>query len=100
LVKGKAVEMAIVGPDPEKRPLVLLTLDGALINAKMVEAGLAEAASETASGIPLKLRHQIENAEVKARQDHLGIWSLTNYMRPLEFRIRQRVAVSGRYGTD
>jgi endonuclease YncB( thermonuclease family) len=100
LVKGKAVEMAIVGPDPEKRPLVLLTLDGALINAKMVEAGLAEAASETASGIPLKLRHQIENAELKARQDHLGIWSLTNYMRPLEFRIRQRVAVSGRYGTD
>jgi endonuclease YncB( thermonuclease family) len=37
---------------------------------------------------------------LKARQDHLGIWSLTNYMRPLEFRIRQRVAVSGRYGTD
>ena len=100
LVKGKAVDMAIVGPDPDKHPLVLLTLDGALINAKMVEAGLAEAAAETATGIPLKLRHQIENAELKARQEHLGIWTLTNYMRPLEFRIRQRTTASGRYGTD
>ena len=47
LVKGKAVDMAIIGTDPDKRPLVLLTLDGTLINAKIVEAGLAEFASET-----------------------------------------------------
>jgi endonuclease YncB( thermonuclease family) len=100
LVKGKAVDMAIIGPDPEKHPLVLLTLDGTLINAKIVEAGLAEFAGETSSGIPVKLRHEIENAELKAKQEHLGIWTLTNYMRPLEFRIRERTTASGRYGTD
>ena len=35
LVKGKAVEMAIIGPDPDKHPLGPLTLDGTLINAKI-----------------------------------------------------------------
>jgi len=100
LVKGKAVEMSIIGPDPEKHPLVLLTLEGTLINAKMTEAGLAEAAAETSAGIPAKMLHAIENGELKAKQARLGIWTLTNYVRPIEYRIRQRATVSGRYGTD
>ena len=100
LVKGKAVDMAIIGPDQDKHPLVLLTLDGTLINAKMVEAGLAEAAPETATGIPIKMRHAIENAELKAKQERLGIWTLTNYMRPIEFRIRQKTTALSRYGAD
>jgi endonuclease YncB( thermonuclease family) len=100
LIKGKAVEMAIVGTDPDKRPLVLLTLDGALVNARIVEAGLAEVASETAGGIPAKQRHTIENAELKAKQGRLGIWTLTNYVRPIEFRIRQKETKGTRYGTD
>jgi endonuclease YncB( thermonuclease family) len=100
LAKGKAVEMGIVGTDADKRPLVLLTLDGTLINAKMVEAGLAEAAGETSASIPAKLKHLIENAELKARQERLGIWTLTNYVRPVEFRIRQKMAVGPHYGTD
>lgn len=100
LIKGKAVEMVILGPDADKRPLVLLTLDGALINAKMVEAGLAEVTSETSAGIPAKLRHAIENGELKAKQAQLGIWALTNYVRPIEFRIRQKMTVGARYGTD
>jgi endonuclease YncB( thermonuclease family) len=100
LIKGKAVEMAIVGTDPDKRPLVLLTLDGMLINALMVEAGLAEVASETASSIPAKQRHTIENAELKAKQDRVGIWTLTNYVRPIEFRIRQKIAQAPHHGTD
>jgi micrococcal nuclease len=100
LVKGKAVNMDILGTDPDKRPLVLLTLDSVLINAKMVEAGLAEAASETSETMPAKFKHRIENAEFKARQERLGIWSLTNYVRPVEFRIRQKMAVKTGYGTD
>jgi micrococcal nuclease len=100
LIKGKALEMVILGTDADKRPLVLLTLDGAFINAKMVEAGLAEVAGETMTGVPAKLRHTIENAELKAKQDHLGIWTLTNYVRPIEFRIRQKIASGSRYGTD
>jgi endonuclease YncB( thermonuclease family) len=89
-----------VGTDPDKRPLVLLTLDGALVNARIVEAGLAEVASETAGGIPAKQRHTIENAELKAKQGRLGIWTLTNYVRPIEFRIRQKETKGTGYGTD
>ena len=100
LLKGKAVQMAIVGTDSDKRPLVLLTLEGALINAQMVEVGLAEVASETAAGIPAKQRHTIENAELKAKKDRVGIWTLTNYVRPIEFRIRQKMTPGTRYGTD
>ena len=88
LAKDKAVDMAIVGTDFQKRPLVLITVEGSLLNAKMVEAGLAEAFSETATNIPAKPRHAIANAEASARQNHAGIWGLTNYMRPSEFRIR------------
>jgi endonuclease YncB( thermonuclease family) len=100
LIKGKAVEMAIVGTDPDKRPLVLLTFEGALVNARLVEAGFAEVASETAAGIPAKQRHTIENAQLKAKHDRVGIWTLTNYVRPIEFRIRQKEIKGTRYGTD
>jgi micrococcal nuclease len=100
LIKGKAVKMDIVGTDPDKRPLVLLTLDGTLINAKMVEAGFAEAASETSGPIPAKPKHLIENAELSARQQRRGVWALTNYVRPVEFRIRQKIPAKTGYGTD
>jgi micrococcal nuclease len=93
LVKGKAVTMDILGTDRHRRPLVLLSFDNTLINAKMVEAGLAEAARETSAAIPAKQRHVIENAELKAKQEQLGIWALTNYVRPVEFRMRQNTIV-------
>ncbi len=89
LAKNKAVEMAVVGADAAKLPLALLTVDGVLLNAKMTEAGLAEVTSETAERIPAKQRHAIENAELSAKANRVGIWGLTNYVRPVEFRIRQ-----------
>jgi endonuclease YncB( thermonuclease family) len=89
LAKDKAVEMAVVGTDASRFPLALLTVDGILINAKMTEAGMAEATTEYAEKIPAKQRHAIENAELSAKENHLGIWGLTNYVRPVEFRIRQ-----------
>lgn len=88
LVKDKAVVVQIIGTDEIKRPLILLTLDGTLINAKMAEAGMAEAAKETADAIPAKQKHAIENAELVAKNARLGIWGLTNYVRPIEYRIR------------
>ena len=89
LAKDKAVEMAIVGTDLQKRPLVLITLDGGgLLNAKMVEAGMAEAFADTSTNIPAKPKHAIANAEANAREHRLGIWGLTNYVRPSEYRIR------------
>jgi endonuclease YncB( thermonuclease family) len=88
LVKDKGVQMSIVGVDATKRPLVLVTLDGVLINAKVAEAGLAEGSAEQAEKIPAKLRHALENAELSAKAKHEGIWSLTNYVSPAEYRIR------------
>jgi micrococcal nuclease len=90
LTTNQAADMAIVATDASKRPLVLLTVDGALVNAKMVAAGLAEVTAEETQNIPVKLKHEIENAELTARQNRLGIWALTNHVRPVEYRIRQR----------
>ncbi|HLH53371.1 MAG TPA: thermonuclease family protein [Verrucomicrobiae bacterium] len=99
-IKGKAVEMSILKPDPEKHPWVLVTVDGELVNAKMISAGLAEVSQECAAEMPLKIRHQLENAELQAKEGRIGIWSLSNYVRPVEFRIRNKVIAGPRYGTD
>jgi endonuclease YncB( thermonuclease family) len=88
LLKGKAVEMAVVGTDAIKTPVVLLTLDGALVNAKVAEAGYAEVTPETLELMPAKIRHAVQNAELRAKRNNRGIWGLTNYVRPVEFRIR------------
>lgn len=90
LIKGHAVDMAVIGTDAAKTPLVLITLDGVLINAKVTEEGFAETTAETSEAIPAKLRHAIENAELKAKKTNRGVWGLTNYVRPVEFRIRQK----------
>jgi endonuclease YncB( thermonuclease family) len=89
-LNGKAVSMAILKMDAAKRPLVLLTLDGALVNAKVVGAGFAESGADGIECIPAKLRHAIENAELSAKEHRFNIWGLTNYVRPAEFRIRQQ----------
>jgi len=90
LVKGRAVDMAIVGTDAAKTPLVLITVDGELVNARIAEAGLAEVTEETSGMIPAKQRHRIQNGELSAQRSKRGIWGLTNYVRPVEFRIRNK----------
>lgn len=88
LVKDKAVEMSIVGSDPAKRPLVLLTSNDRIINVEMARAGLAEAGAEGSDALPARIRQAIENAELAARQQRTNIWALPNYVRPVEHRIR------------
>ncbi len=89
LTTNKAAQMEILGTDAAMRPLVLLKVDGVLVNEEMVKAGLAEFSREGAENMPAKVRHEIENAEIDARQKRLGIWGLANYVRPVEYRIRQ-----------
>ena len=93
LLEGRAVDMAIVGTDGTKTPLVLITVEGEMINTKMVEAGLAEVTPETVEGLPAKQRHALQNAELIAQRNRRGIWALTNYVRPVEFRIRNKGAL-------
>ena len=94
LVLNHAVDIDIVGVedilgvDPGKRPVVLLTEGGTNINVKMVEAGLAETQPEFADRLPVRLRNALANAELAAKEKHLGIWGLTNYQHPAEYRIR------------
>lgn len=88
LVQDKAVEMDIVGTDAAKCPLVLLTVDGVLINVEMAKAGLAETGTEGFEALPAKLRHDLENAQFQAKQQRTNIWGLENYVRPVEHRIR------------
>ena len=92
LIKNKAVEMSAVGVGSDGCPLVLLALDGALVNAKVAEAGLAEVNRGNIGRIPARLRHAIENAEWRAQKSRFGIWGLSNYVRPVEYRIRHRTA--------
>jgi micrococcal nuclease len=90
LLNNQAVQMSIVGTDFASRPVVLITKDGVLINVKMVEAGLAEAYDEFGDKLPLKIKHALLNAQADAQANHRGIWGLTNYVRPSEYRIRHR----------
>lgn len=93
LVANKAVQMSIMATDVSKTPLVLIHAEGEFINYKIVASGLAEASGEGLNALPAALRHALENAEYIARAGHLKIWSLSNYVRPVEYRIRQQRAL-------
>lgn len=90
LLTNKALSMAIVTTttDALKRPVVLLMDGDRLVNADPVAAGLAEASEEYFEALPVKVQHTLKNAEYDAQQKSLGIWGLTNYQRPSEYRIR------------
>lgn len=54
----------------------------------MVREGYAEAYEEY---LKEPYRNQFVNAENKAKSEQKGVWSLSNYERPREFRKRLRV---------
>jgi hypothetical protein len=68
-------------------------VDGEFVNAKVAAAGFAESGGEGLSDMPAKLKHAIQNGELLAKRQKLQIWSLPNYVRPVEHRIRQQKAL-------
>jgi endonuclease YncB( thermonuclease family) len=92
MVLNRAVDIDIVGVDQISRPVVLLAEGGTNVNVKMLEAGLAESQEEFADRLPIRLKHALDNAELQAKEKHLGIWGLTNYVHPAEYRIRQNAS--------
>lgn len=92
LVQNKAVQMTIVATDTAMTPLVLFTVEGECVNPKVTAAGFAEAAGDGLSAMPVKIKHEILNGELLAQREKRKIWSLPNYVRPVEHRIRQQRA--------
>jgi endonuclease YncB( thermonuclease family) len=88
LLTNKALTMSIFTTDTLKRPVVLLTDGDKLINGEPLATGLAEVSEEYFDVLPVKVQNALKNAEYDAKQKSLGIWGLTNYQRPSEYRIR------------
>ncbi len=90
MILGESVEVDIVAVDSNRRPIVLISRGGTNINVKMVEAGLAEMYDEYLDRLPARTRNAIANAESDAKQNRMGIWGLSDYQRPSEYRIRHQ----------
>ena len=88
LITNKALTMSIVAVDALKRPVVLLTDGDKLVNTEPLAAGMAETYEEFFDSLSVKVQNALKNAEFDAKQKSLGIWGLTNYQRPSEYRIR------------
>jgi len=84
-IKGRQVKLDIIDIDKYRRLVSIIWLDGRNINLEMVQEGHAEAFIEY---LKPPYREQFLEAEREAKSAKRGIWSLTNYERPRDFRKR------------
>jgi len=87
-VYGQEVRVDIIDIDRYRRMVSMIWLEKRNINLEMVREGYAEAYRKY-----LKEPYYSEfiNAEQEARSKRKGIWGLSDYERPSEFRERLRV---------
>ncbi len=89
LIGGKTVHVDAFGRDQFKRILAVLWDDQINVNLLMVAMGYAEVYRGAACQIYCR---ELEQAETKARQDHVGMWAQGNkYESPHAFRQRLRL---------
>jgi len=84
LIKGKSVTLKNYATDPYGRSLSEIFLVKTNVNLKMVNEGMAEIYKGKMEK-SLNIRLYIE-AENKAKKRKIGIWSLSNYQSPKDFR--------------
>ena len=87
LVKGKHVSLTQISTDMYNRPIVeMIDESGQNINLTMLELGLAELYQGGRKAQPKKPEYT--QAEKKAKQARLGIWSLpvSSYISPYDYR--------------
>lgn len=90
-IMGKKVKVDILDIDKRYRRMVgMIYLNDRNINLEMVREGYAEAFIEY---LKEPYRSEFLKAEQEARSMKKGIWSLTTYERPREFRKRLKVRV-------
>jgi micrococcal nuclease len=87
-IMGMQVKMDIIDIDQYKRMVGMIWLNDRNINLEMVREGYAEAYVEY---LKEPYRSQFMRAEMEARSAKRGIWSLSNYERPRDFKKRLKV---------
>ena len=88
LVKGKKVKLNSYGTDGFNRNLAELLVDDKIANLELVKSGLAEVyRGRPPKGFSLK---NYELAEKEAKDEKKGVWSLSNYQSPKDFRKKNR----------
>ncbi len=84
-IKGRQVKLDIIDIDKYRRLVSIVRLDGRNINLEMIQEGHAEVFIEY---LKPPYREPFLEAEREAKSAKLGIWSLTDYERPRDFRKR------------
>ena len=87
-VMGKQVQLDIITTDKYRRIVGIIWLNDRNINLEMVREGYAEAFIEY---LDEPYRAKFIEAEKEAKAAKIGIWSLPNYERPIDFRKRLKV---------
>jgi micrococcal nuclease len=87
-ISGKPVRLDIIDIDRYKRMVGVIWIGNRNINLEMVQEGYAEAYLEY---LKEPYRAQFIRAEKEARSARRGIWSLSGYERPKDFRKRLKV---------
>lgn len=88
-IMGKRVRMDILDIDKYRRMVGMVWLDDRNIDLEMVREGYAEAFIEY---LKPPYRSQFLEAEKEALSHKRGIWSLSDYERPRDFRKRLKVS--------
>ena len=87
-IMGKKVRLDIIDIDRYKRMVGMIWIGNRNINLEMIKEGYAEAYLEY---LKEPYRAQFIQAEKEARSARRGIWSLSGYERPSDFRRRLKV---------
>jgi endonuclease YncB( thermonuclease family) len=83
VVKKKNVTIRQVDLDPYNRPVVEIYVGEECANIKLLELGMAERYKGKTKRID---KSQYDAAEQKAKSNKAGIWSITNYVSPQDWR--------------
>jgi endonuclease YncB( thermonuclease family) len=87
LIKGKSVRVHTVSRDKYDRMLSEIYLGDMLVNVEMLKRGMAQSYIWWNDTIDEEV---YVSAEKHAKEAKLGIWSLTTYEEPEDFRMRTR----------
>lgn len=87
-IMGMHVRMDIIDTDRYKRMVSIVWINNRNINLEMIREGYAEAYVEY---LKEPYRSQFMRAEMEAKSAKRGIWSLSDYERPRDFKKRLKV---------
>lgn len=88
-IMGKQVRMDVLDIDKYRRLVGIVWLNNRNISLEMIQEGYAEAFIEY---LKPPYRTQFLEAEKEARSHKRGIWSLSDYERPRDFRKRLKLS--------